>query len=878
LTQSRYLQPQSGVWVVSATALNWIEPAAVTLSVIGAKAFGLCCLPSPWTLPLFVVGPDLFRVAVANAGSIEPALSSQFIEYLDDAALRCGMKADDLVMVRSSALLESVEARGKYFSTAGRLSSLSQLLARSCLHLQEDAETSSSEISFIVQQHANPLRLKGHLSNERRLVEEARDWVFEISESAGLEPEAGRIAIRPWREGRAPPPQPLHCQYQVSITEVLREPAKWAHSQSARIHFEWVWDGKTIYLVQADVAVGTSGVDPTRIFSQMRTTTDQIKLQIFRVIEPDDGKKFSKVKNLLTYRALDIPTADLYILDKPTILADLARGIVAPQLHEDLRQLTSRSLVLRTDLATDQLELRQLLPRSDEVRSVEAAERHLIRTLQDLTKAGCVVSELCVLAHHFIPAVTSAWSYAEPRARKVFIEALWGIPEGLYYYSHDTFEVDTLHPNVSRIGSAEREKFRYTARPHYKHHFVAPTATGEWKTQVVVEPFDWRLCIRRRQWIRQIAYQSRLIADAEGYPVSVMWFIELPKETGLPAVLPWYHEKTEQRPQTTRVYRKKFVTDRDHYVESVRDIEELEQVAELGGSNIKRIRVRPKDENLLRQKDFAIRIGEIARALNAVVVLEGGLLSHTYYILKRTGAQVETIDDSPVRDVAQDFNKVVRDLIPDQIASRGERVTVSVLKGDQLVQALKTKLVEEAYEGFDANRYEAFVEELADVLEVVEALRQHVGVSKAELKRRQTQKRNARGGFEKGYVLVDTINPSIAHSQSDINDFLTDPAEEIKPAITNKPPSLLPITMRSTDMRVQGDLKENLLKLEVALTADRWEATTGDVTIRAASGDVVNLRARLVAVRHGSSLRLELTVDENPRQFKLDFDTGSSSK
>ena len=72
------------------------------------------------------------------------------------------------------------------------------------------------------------------------------------------------------------------------------------------------------------------------------------------------------------------------------------------------------------------------------------------------------------------------------------------------------------------------------------------------------------------------------------------------------------------------------------------------------------------------------------------------------------------------------FKKVVRDKIPESIADKGELVTQVKIKGAELVEALKTKLIEEAIEVMDAKSTGETIEELADVLEVLHALSHHL--------------------------------------------------------------------------------------------------------------------------------------------------------
>ena len=98
------------------------------------------------------------------------------------------------------------------------------------------------------------------------------------------------------------------------------------------------------------------------------------------------------------------------------------------------------------------------------------------------------------------------------------------------------------------------------------------------------------------------------------------------------------------------------------------------------------------------------------------------------------------------------YEKLVRDRIPEIIEASGQTCTTRILQGDEYLQALLTKLVEEAQETRQAAADQR-VEELADVLEVVDALFQALGVPEAQVREVQRQKRQARGGFAQGIFL-----------------------------------------------------------------------------------------------------------------------------
>ena len=98
------------------------------------------------------------------------------------------------------------------------------------------------------------------------------------------------------------------------------------------------------------------------------------------------------------------------------------------------------------------------------------------------------------------------------------------------------------------------------------------------------------------------------------------------------------------------------------------------------------------------------------------------------------------------------MGKLVRDLIPRIIEESGRTPVTSVVTGDDLIQALKDKLREEAQEVFDAPA-DKVIEELADVQEVIAALISELKIDEQELKQVQDAKREERGGFTSGIIL-----------------------------------------------------------------------------------------------------------------------------
>ena len=98
-------------------------------------------------------------------------------------------------------------------------------------------------------------------------------------------------------------------------------------------------------------------------------------------------------------------------------------------------------------------------------------------------------------------------------------------------------------------------------------------------------------------------------------------------------------------------------------------------------------------------------------------------------------------DQFPHRRV--EYNKLVRDAIPEIIRSKGERCEVIVMSEAEYRQALRTKLMEEAREVAEASE-ESLVTELADLQEVMQALMKQYNLSPETVHAEQARRRKQR--------------------------------------------------------------------------------------------------------------------------------------
>ena len=97
-----------------------------------------------------------------------------------------------------------------------------------------------------------------------------------------------------------------------------------------------------------------------------------------------------------------------------------------------------------------------------------------------------------------------------------------------------------------------------------------------------------------------------------------------------------------------------------------------------------------------------------------------------------------------------EYQKLVRDKIPQIIRNSGHTPITRVLDDEEYLDCLEKKLDEEVAEFHrDCNG-----EELADILEVVYALAASKGFSKEDLSEIYQKKHEVRGGFEKKLLLI----------------------------------------------------------------------------------------------------------------------------
>jgi len=99
------------------------------------------------------------------------------------------------------------------------------------------------------------------------------------------------------------------------------------------------------------------------------------------------------------------------------------------------------------------------------------------------------------------------------------------------------------------------------------------------------------------------------------------------------------------------------------------------------------------------------------------------------------------------------YNKLIRDKIPEIIEKDNKRAEVVSLDESAFLDALKSKLIEEAQEIQNATDRESMLSEMADLQEVMDYIKTHYNINQMEINTQQALKAFSRGRFEKRLFL-----------------------------------------------------------------------------------------------------------------------------
>ena len=719
-----------------------VEPdqRASQVPQVGMKAAGLGMIPSPWTPPFFVIATAAYQAwSEADEGR------SNFLEGLAEEVI-VGTSAWQTewgsgILLRSSAVGENLGSRGRNetIELPGDFNRESVSQAIQTIFEQFLRSDIGGSIAVIVQARV-PVQVKGHASNERRVSITENQWMFEV--------EQAREASRRFNSQRASPPVPhdrlrITAPLERSLIARFREVGRWCTLlDQGRAHLEWGATTDTLWLFQLDFEddLPDEGHHPEELLrgSDLKASGTPPLSSPFRSVDlssPTGWRKIDKIADFVVGRSQPYPKLFWITGDK---LAEALEQKV--DLQKDLTGIVHGRAICRTDCRSTLIPSLNL-PRTESV-SEAAALNFMSDTLTALGIKGARTDEVCFILHKFIPATAAAWAVAHPGKQIVRVDSLWGLPDGLQYLPHDTFEFDVVRNEIS----AERIRF--------KPKFLQETSDGSWRVIEVGRRFTRYRSLSKPD-LAEVAVQTHAICQRIGQPIQIMWFCGIPTELEMGRNVPWFSmppEKSSGPERSISPTMPRF---------AISGIEDLNEAAALEAGKYV-LYINPENPELFRSTDFLALISKVAGAKQFPVAIAGSILSHAFYMLDREGIGVVAVDE-PGRSRTRQrrvFNKMVRDQIPDQISEHGERTALATIAKSEARPALAVKLLEELFELLGAQTPGEVTAELADVLEVVRSLCAATGVSWAEVEVFAAAKRAKRGSFDRNVVLVETSWPT----------------------------------------------------------------------------------------------------------------------
>ncbi|MFJ8452482.1 phosphoribosyl-ATP pyrophosphohydrolase [Bacillus paramycoides] len=104
------------------------------------------------------------------------------------------------------------------------------------------------------------------------------------------------------------------------------------------------------------------------------------------------------------------------------------------------------------------------------------------------------------------------------------------------------------------------------------------------------------------------------------------------------------------------------------------------------------------------------------------------------------------------------YNKLVRNKIPQIIKNNGKTPTTRILPEGEYIKEICKKTEEELNEYLEAKTKPHKLEELADLLELINALAEHEGTTLEEINTIRKKKADERGGFQNRTFLIEVTD------------------------------------------------------------------------------------------------------------------------
>lgn len=706
---------------------SWSEAIAAK-NIYGSKAAGLAILPRAWTLPFILV-----------SASKAPEVAISFPESEFWQAVRRLSDSTGKIIVRSSVIGETIWERGKYQSIVIDPASgdIEPLTSAACATILRSAGSRPSGLIF--QAYLEPIQ-RGEFGNLLRISKTRDQWEL-TTHNSGIT-KVSRLNTQ--RDPAASERISLTAKARLSAERLFASVAAWSnnvlirgHSERPlRFNCEWVSDNKTFYLVQIDAEdEDLTGINPLQItISPVHEplSTSGTYLQAANDITIAQWDKLKVLHELWGSSTEHRP--NLFVL--PVAAVPLSGSDEAAELAKDFGNLLGPdNIVVRTSIRAG-LDKILNLPRTDCL-TPEQASQWCISEKQRLLQSDADIMGLAFVAHRYIDARSSAWARADPSDPSVEIHSTWGLPDALQYCPYDIWEVHV--PTESA-----------TEYPDYKSNILLAGGSGAWDYVRIKNEIARSLSISRQDAL-DVARRTNAIANRLGRACHVMWFVGCTDQKGNVFNIPWYWtEAREAEVNTDRVRHQTFTVANRRSLQILRSLQ-------VDKSRLM-IVLRPDHPDLFRDNAFIGEVATEARDNGMPIDFQGSTLAHAYYQLLDHNCTVIARgekDYSRVRKLAP-FGKIVRDNIPEKIASRRELETTTSVPPRTREAFLIGKILEEALEARESKTPEERRVELADLLEIIRALAHANGLTLQDIIATADAKLEKLGGFERGQVLLQT--------------------------------------------------------------------------------------------------------------------------
>jgi predicted house-cleaning noncanonical NTP pyrophosphatase (MazG superfamily) len=712
--------------------MPWREAEALA-PIVGEKAARLFSLPRQWCPAFGAISHHGVNLLVSD----DPNRSEFLVDHVIPLATSL-LKETGEIIVRSSIVGETIWDRGTYESVvirSGEEADFPKQLADAILAVHASAR---GQICAVVLQTHMPQSEMGEFGNLLRISKTRDHWELAVRSSEGV---TQTVRFNSQRDIAPNTTTPLTARVGLQRERLFGSVGAWINNElmrgvRTRVNCEWVRSNGRFYIVQIDAEDDDLyGVNPMQLFIEPSIPAhprDGAILKAADAASRGDWDKLAVLDQLFDASSPIIPT--LYYVTLNSLISQDAQTLLAA----DFLKLLQKNIVVRTSVRAGAEKILNL-PKTDCMTADEAA-RWCCETAEQLSKLH-PNSDLAFIAHRYIGSRASAWVRAAPNEPVVEIHGTWGLPDALQFCSYDIWEVHIPTEEV-------------TEYPNYKSDVLLLQNNGSWRYERVKNDIARFQSISRTE-IVEIARRSGELANRLGRACHIMWFVGCTTDDGVLVSIPWYWTEAHKTENP----------DRGNYqIFDVRNEEDLARVAAIKQTHRRlAISLWPDSVELLRDNSFLARVSDTVTPLNVPVFLSGSTLAHAFYQLRKNGCVViPEVDKDHHRTRRQtNFGKLVRDRIPDKIASQGEQQSVATIPQQTRIGFLVGKFIEEILEAREAETDIDRLVELADIFEVLRALISMSGNTLDDVMNEADKKRNRVGGFDDGKLLVATSLPKI---------------------------------------------------------------------------------------------------------------------